>query len=74
MSKYSVSDWIRDVTFQEDGVKVSQANRSQVLGLLRTLILSLFRKAKIKNRQKAIEIFSDSPRHFKTFLSQVNFL
>lgn len=66
--------WIRDVTFQEDRVKVSDSNRSQILGLLRTLILSLFRKAKLQNMQKAIETFSDSPTRFKNFLSQVGFL
>jgi len=66
--------WIRDVTFNEDHVKSTATNRGQILALLRTLTLYLFRKMKIKNMQEAIENFVDSPETFKRFLYEANFL
>ncbi|MEK7791229.1 MAG: ISAs1 family transposase, partial [Deltaproteobacteria bacterium] len=66
--------WIRDVTFQEDRVWASDPNRAQILGLLRTLALYLFRTKKVKNMRQTLESFADSPGLFKKFLTQVNFL
>lgn len=66
--------WIRDVTFGEDRVKASLSNRTQVLALLRTLALYIFRREKVKNMKAKLELFADSPTQFKRFLKQVNFL
>ena len=66
--------WIRDVTFKEDHVRSTYSNRGQILALLRTLALYLFRKMKIKNMQEAIDNFVDSPCTFKLFLCEANFL
>ena len=67
-------NWIRDVTFGEDGVKTKNKNQAQVMAGLRTLSLQLFRKAKVRNFRAALERFADCPDKFETFLLKVGFL
>jgi len=54
------NNWIRDVTFKEDGIKTKAGNQAQVMGLLRGLAIELIRKTSPKNFQSAIEKFMDS--------------
>ena len=68
------NNWIRDVTFKEDGVKTKAGNQAQVMGLLRGLAIELIRKTSPKNFQAAIEKFADSPDALESMLLQVNFL
>jgi predicted transposase YbfD/YdcC len=68
------NNWILDVTFNEDKVETKASNQSYILGRLRGFALQLFRKAKIKNFQAAIEKFCDSTDEMEAMLRQVNFL
>ena len=68
------NNWIRDVTFNEDGVKTKAGNQAQVMGLLRGLAIELIRKTMPKNFQAAIDKFVDSPDDLKSMLMQVKFL
>ena len=67
-------NWIRDVTFGEDGVKTKDGHQAQVMAGLRTLSLRLFRKAKLGNFQAALDRFADCPDKFEIFLCKVGFL
>ncbi len=67
-------NWIRDVTFGEDGVKTKDGNQAQVMASLRTLSLRLLRKAKFPNFQATLERFTDCPDQFEDFLHQSGFL
>ena len=67
-------NYIRDVTFNEDGVRTKSGNQGQVLASFRTLAIRLFREAKISNFQAALEKFSDCPHLFQLFLKKYNFL
>lgn len=68
------NNWIRDVTFNEDKIKVIAGNQAQVMGRLRGLAIELTRKTGIKNLQAAIERFMDIPDALESFLRQVKFL
>jgi predicted transposase YbfD/YdcC len=68
------NNWIRDVTFGEDGIKTKAGNQAQAMGLLRGLAIELIRKTSPKNFQAAIETFVDSPTALESMLLQVNFL
>lgn len=63
-------NWIRDVTFNEDHVKTKCADQAHVMACLRTFVVQLFRKAKLKNFQAAVETFCDCPDKFDAFLRQ----
>ena len=67
------NNWIRDVTFKEDGVKTKAGNQAQVMGLLRGPI-ELIRKTMPKNFQAAIDTFADSAQALESMLLQVKFL
>jgi len=68
------NNWIRDVTFKEDGVKTKAGNQAQVMGLLRGLAIELIRKTMPKNFQAAIDTFADSAQALESMLLQVKFL
>lgn len=68
------NNWIRDVTFCEDKIKVKAGNQGQIMARLRSLAIELIRKTGIKNLQAAVERFMDSPRHLELMLKQVKFL
>lgn len=67
-------NWIRDVTLNEDKIKIKSGNQAQVMGTLRSLAMRLWRKSGVKNFQEAIENWTDSPAIFKVMLKQVKFL
>ena len=68
------NNWIRDVTFKEDGIKTKAGNQAQVMGLLRGLAIELIRKTSPKNFQSAIEkVYGFSPC-LGIMLLQVKFL
>lgn len=68
------NNWIRDVTFREDKIKVNAGNQGQIMGRLRGLAIELIRKTGIKNLQAAVELFMDSKHQLELMLRQVNFL
>jgi predicted transposase YbfD/YdcC len=68
------NNWIRDVTFCEDKIKVKAGNQGQIMARLRGLAIELIRKTGIKNLQAAVERFIDSPLYLELMLRQVNFL
>lgn len=67
-------NWIRDVTFNEDHIKVKAGNQAQIMARLRSLAITLIRKTKPKNFQATIEKFIDSTPALEFILKQVNFL
>jgi hypothetical protein len=67
-------NWLRDVTLQEDQVPVQHAPQAHVLGLLRSLVVGLFRKARVGNRRALLDDLADSPSRFTQLLRQVGFL
>lgn len=67
-------NWIRDVTFNEDHVKITSSNQGQILGCLRGLAIRLLRNVKVDNFQEALENFTDCPNLFQRFLKRVKFL
>ena len=67
-------NWLRDVTLQEDQVLVQHATQAHVLGLLRTLVVGLFRKARVGNMRAMLDDLVDSPSLFSHMLRQVGFL
>ena len=67
-------NWIRDVIFEEDDIKIKDGKRAQVMASLRTLAMSVFRKANVRNFQAAIETWTDCPGKFESMLRRVKFL
>ena len=68
------NNWILDVTFNEDNVKIKAANQAHIMGRLRGFALQLLRKTGVKNFQAAIEGFSSSEINMETMLRQVKLL
>ena len=68
------NNWILDVTFNEDKVRIKQKNQAHIMSRLRAFVLQLLRKAKIPNFQAALERFADLPNSMENFLQQVKFL
>ena len=68
------NNWIRDVTFNEDRIKTKAGNQSQIMALLRGLVIKLIRKTSPKNFQAAIDNFTDSVSTLESMLKQVKFL
>lgn len=66
--------WRRDVTLQEDHIRVTQPTQAHGLGVLRTLVLRVFRCVGATNYQALIETLADSPSRFTQMLCQVGFL
>jgi len=67
-------NWIRDVTFNEDKVRTQAGNQAQILASLRSIAMTLLRKANVNNFQAAIDMFSDIPRKLESLLRQAKFL
>ena len=65
---------IRDVTFKEDKMRISDGWLNRVVATLRTASIEIIRKAKPKNFAAQVELFSDKPLVFKRFLLSINFL
>ena len=68
------NNWILDVTFNEDNVRIKAKNQSHIMARLRGFSLQLLRQAGIKNFQAALEKFTDLPNSMESFLRQVKFL
>lgn len=68
------NNWIRDVTFCEDKIKVKAGNQGQIMSRLRGLAIELIRQVGTKNLQATMEQFMDSPRHMELMLRKVKFL
>jgi len=68
------NNWILDVTFNEDNVRIKAKNQAYVMSRLRAFSLQLLRKAGLQNFQAALEKFTDLPDSMEDFLRQVKFL
>ncbi|MCX7206440.1 MAG: ISAs1 family transposase [Proteobacteria bacterium] len=68
------NNWIRDVTFGEDLIKVKSGHQGQIMARLRSIAVELIRKTGVKNFQAAIEGYIDSPSSLELMLRQVGFL
>jgi predicted transposase YbfD/YdcC len=66
--------WIRDVTLSEDKVKSKYTNQAQILGLLRTCVLGVFKKFGGKNMKENLDNSRDSEPFFMNILCQAGFL
>lgn len=66
--------WRRDVTLQEDQVRVKHPIQAQGLGVLRTVVMRVFRSLAAPNYQALIDTLTDSPSYFTKVLRQVGFL
>ena len=68
------NNWILDVTFNEDKVRIKSANQAYIMGRLRGFSLQILRKIGVKNFQEAMEGFANSTKNMETMLKQVNLL
>ncbi len=68
------TNWIRDVTFNEDKIKTNSANPAQLMARLRSCAITLRRKASAKKLQAALEPFADSVADLESMLRHVKFL
>lgn len=68
------NNWILDVTFNEDNIKIKSSNQAQILGRLRTLSADLIRRSGVTKIKAAIESYADSNSTLLKMLKQVNFL
>jgi len=68
------NNWILDVTFNEDNIRIKAKNQAYIMSRLRAFSLQLLRKAGIQNFQAALEKFTDLPDSMERFLRQVKFL
>jgi len=68
------NNWILDVTFNEDKIRIKRKNQAHIMSRLRAFALQLLRKASIPNFQAALERFADLPNSMEDFLQQVKFL
>ena len=67
-------NWIRDVTFKEDSIRIKSGNQAQIMSTLRSLSMRLLRKSGIKNFQEAIEGWADCTDTFEAMLKRLRFL
>lgn len=68
------NNWILDVTFNEDKIKVKHGNQAQILGRLRSLSADLIRRSGVTKIKEAIESYADSNSTLFRMLKQVKFL
>lgn len=68
------NNWVLDVTFNEDKVRIKAKNQSHIMASLRGFAIQLLRKAGVQNFQAALEEFADSSEVMELMLRQVKFL
>ena len=68
------NNWVLDVTFNEDNIKIKGGNQAQVLGRLRSLSVDLMRRSGVTKIKEAIENYADSNPTLLKMLKQVKFL
>lgn len=68
------NNWVRDVTLGEDRTRVAAPNQSQVLALLRSLVLNLLRRAKGPSLQAVVDRFCHMPAALADWLRQMRVL
>ncbi len=68
------NNWILDVTFNEDKIKMSNGNQSQIMAKLRGLAMNIIRWSGADNFQAKMEEFVDVPKSLISTLKQVKFL
>lgn len=68
------NNWILDVNFNEDKVRVKHGNQSQIMGKLRALATNLVRWTGAKNLSAKIDEFVDVPEALILACKQINFL
>lgn len=68
------NNWILDVTFNEDKVRIKAANQAFIMGRLRGFALQSLRKTGVKNFQAAMEKLASSTSNMEAMLRQVKLL
>jgi len=68
------NNWILDVTFNEDKIRIKTPNQAHIMGRLRGFALQLLRKSGVKNLQAAMEGFANSTSSMEAMIRQVKFL
>jgi predicted transposase YbfD/YdcC len=68
------NNWILDVTFNEDALKIKNGNQSQILGRLRGVCANLIRLSGAVNFQAAIESYQCSHPKLRKVLKQLKLL
>ena len=68
------NNWILDVAFNEDKIKMSNGNQSQIMAKLRGLAMNIIRWSGANNFQAKMEEFVDVPTSLVSTLKQVKFL
>jgi predicted transposase YbfD/YdcC len=68
------NNWVLDVIFNEDNIKIKSGNQAQILCRLRTLSADLIRRSGVTKIKAAIENYADSNPTLLKMLKQVNFL
>lgn len=58
--KVESCNWIRDVTFGEDHIKVKSINQSQIFAAIRTFAINLLKLTNPKNLNSLIEMLADN--------------
>jgi hypothetical protein len=62
------------VTWHEAQIRITPSTQAHVLGVLRTLVLRVFRRAGGTDCQALLDTLADSPSRFTQLLCQVGFL
>ena len=68
------NNWILDVTFNEDNVRIKAANQAHIMGRLRGFAIQLLRKTGVKNFKATMEGFAHSTANMETMLREVKLL
>lgn len=68
------NNYVRDVTFKEDGLRTKESTISKVMASCRTLTLNLLNKIKPKNMKAKLEEFADNFEVLLNWLSEVKIL
>jgi predicted transposase YbfD/YdcC len=68
------SNYRRDVTFNEDHIRIRNSNAARVYAVLLSLAMSCLNQIPFSNTVEQLEHFIDSKSHFALFLSQIGFV
>ena len=69
-----VNNHVRDVTFSEDALQTKFRDIARPISLIRTLIINILQKNKVKNYVQLIETFVDNFNLILQFLKSVKVL
>ncbi len=65
---------VRDVTFEEDKLRVKDRDLAKVIAMLLSVAMKLFKTTNVQNYQRQIEWFADKKSELFDYLRETNFL